>query len=1288
MEKAGLHNRAARRRSAGFIALLYVVFASAWIVGSSYLLEFTIADPALRWRAELGKGLAFVLTSGLLLFFLLLAPLSSELHKVSAAVEPGFRRYRGIGIGLLLLAPLIAISIYYFTSPGVKKQTYLRLGTVVNLEIDAINLWIEERRQDIDALRYSQSFRDSLSQYLADSAPRKSALALLEERLQVVVRAYNYESISLLDTQLDTIVHVGVPSRVTATSAQTRVTRTDTAGSDTQLRMSVVGEQLAVVEMIAPVLDGIDGDNTALLGYIRLEALPGRLFSDDLSDQPGAARTLETLLVDLSKPEAITGIHLTQIDSDEPQITRISPGAESVTQWSRIVSDGSGTMEMLDHHGNATFAVIKQIPDLGWFMLAKIDHAEAFAPLRSLAGWVGIALLAIMLAINVILFQIGMQQRRIYQLALIEESERFLNATIASLELHIAVLDSQGVILATNNKWVEFAQANGGNLASVSEGVSYLDVCRRSALDGDEDAAAVLGGIEDVMRGREAHFSHEYPCHSEHELRWFVVDITVFPAESFVRHIVVAHNDVTQQKLAEQHLQRLNRFYATLSEMNKAIIRAVNPQQILQDACRIACVSGDLELVWVGELTEPGRLKKLASHGLESPFLDEISFSTVDDSPQSQCVISQALGSGSISVAQDLERIDAPHAWYDYARQLGLKSVLACPLRRSGEVWGVLLFFNEQSEFFADDLVALLEELAADLAYSLDMLALRKEREQAQAELLQNARIIESTHEGLYIANQDNEITLVNPAFCEMMGYAESELIGKSPDMLKSQKHDEAFYAAITNELRRHGKWQGEIWNTRQSGETFPAWLSLTRVKDDATSDHSYIAITRDITARKEYEEQIRHIASHDLLTDLPNRLIFENRTEYALAQAERTNRHVAVLFVDLDRFKLVNDTLGHDAGDEILKATADRIVGVLRKTDTVCRVGGDEFVILLAELLCADNAAIIARKINETIAEPLQLGPHQLIVTASIGVAVYPENSDNVSELTQMADAAMLVAKQSGQDAFHFYSEEMARDAEAYLDMQNELRFARKRGELYLVFQPQLSIDEGHLVGMEALLRWRHPRFGQVPPDQFIAIAEDSGQIVDIGQWVLAEACRQRRLWADTGIAAVPISVNVSALQFQQDGFIDTVIEVLDETRVEPGLLELELTESLLMIATEKTLPKLKQLRKIGVRLAIDDFGTGYSSLAYLRQIPAQQLKIDKSFIQDVPHSMDASAIVKVIVDFGKSMEMDIMAEGVETLEQSEFLREVGCPHAQGYYYSRPLDAMAFAKWMEERRG
>ena len=396
----------------------------------------------------------------------------------------------------------------------------------------------------------------------------------------------------------------------------------------------------------------------------------------------------------------------------------------------------------------------------------------------------------------------------------------------------------------------------------------------------------------------------------------------------------------------------------------------------------------------------------------------------------------------------------------------------------------------------------------------------------------------------------------------------------------------------------------------------------------------------------------------------------------------------MAVLFVDLDGFKLINDTLGHKVGDDLLKATADRIVKLLRNTDTVCRVGGDEFVILLTELHSVDNAAIIAGKINEVIAEPIQLGTHQHIVTASIGVAVYPENGNSVSELTQMADAAMLVAKQGGQDGFHFYSEEMARDAEAYLDMQNELRFAREREELYLVFQPQLAVATGHLVGMEALLRWRHPRFGQVPPDQFIPIAEDSGQIVDIGRWVLAEACRQMRLWADTGIAALPISVNVSALQFQQDGFIETVKEVLHETRVEQGLLELELTETLLMTSTEKTLAKLKQLRKLGVRLAIDDFGTGYSSLAYLRQIPAQRLKIDKSFIQDVPHSMDASAVVKVIVDFGKSMEMDIMAEGVETFEQSEFLREVGCPHAQGYYYSRPLDAVAFTKWVEERRG
>jgi len=1279
---------ASKFRYASVAALAYIALASLWIAGSSYLVEATVADPGLRGRIELVKGLAFVLTTGLVLFFLLFAPRAPALHPVAEAASSYFSGFRGFGIALLLLAPLISAGIYYFAKPAVQKQTYLRLQTIVDLELVSIDIWLAERSQDIDALLYSRYFRANLSDYLDNHAGRDRSRELLEDRLQAVLRAYDYSSVTILDTRLEPIVHVGVPLEKNDILAPHPIDRSDPVDTAANFRMSATRGQQVVVDVSAPVLDDREGENAALLGYIQFRNYPIESLISELGDLSRAARTLETLLVDLHNPDGITGIHLSQIDSEESRLIDLTGDAGILREGAGFDPERGGNLKGVDQHGNPVLGFIRPVHELGWFLLAKVDRTEVFTTLRNLALWVGLASMAVLVAINVILFQFWIQQRRTYELALVEESEQFARATIDSLELNIAVLDAQGVILTTNNKWERFASANDGDSAAVSTGVNYMEVCKRSAMTGDGDAAVVLRGIEDVISGRSDNFWYEYPCHSEDESRWFIVDITAFPGEASNRRIVVAHHDVSQRKLAELRLQRLNRFYAALSKMNKAIIRTTSPEQILRDVCRISSEYGDLELVWVAELTDLGWLNGLASCGPEAEFSEAIEVSRDGDLPEGRGVIGDAIRSGTPSLANDIEAADVAAHWYEQAQEHGLNSILACPVNRAGEVWGVLAFFTSRTNFFTEDLTALLEELTADLAYSLDMLTLRKEREEAQAQLVMNANIIESTHEGLFITDQGNKITLVNPALCEMTGYSEEELIGASPSIFKSSEHNNAFFESMWHELLHHGKWEGEIRNRRRDGEVYPAWLAITQVREGHGGRTYYITIMRDITAYKEHEAQIRHIASHDILTDLPNRLLFEGRAEHSIEQAHRSGRKVAVFFVDLDGFKLINDTLGHNVGDALLKEVSHRISGIMRKADTVSRIGGDEFIVLLAEISSAEDAAVIAEKVNEAISRPMDIHDHQLIVTASIGIAIYPENGDSVSELTHMADVAMLAAKQSGRDSFHFYSDEMSKHANVYLQLRNELRYAIERDQLYLVYQPQLSIEDKRLVGVEALLRWRHPELGEVPTGEFIRIAEDSGQIVEIGAWVMTEACRQAQAWKHSGVFDAPVSVNVSALQFRQPGFLDTVTAILEETGLEASALDIEVTETLLMSSSGQALDKLYKLHDLGVKISVDDFGTGYSSLAYLRQIPANRLKIDQSFVQDLPGSENAVAIIRAIVGFGSTMGLDIIAEGIETREQADFLGEIGCPSGQGYFYSKPLPTDEFAAWLAKVRG
>jgi diguanylate cyclase (GGDEF)-like protein/PAS domain S-box-containing protein len=546
-------------------------------------------------------------------------------------------------------------------------------------------------------------------------------------------------------------------------------------------------------------------------------------------------------------------------------------------------------------------------------------------------------------------------------------------------------------------------------------------------------------------------------------------------------------------------------------------------------------------------------------------------------------------------------------------------------------------------------------------------------RKEAEEKLRLSATVLEHIADGVMVVDADGKIVAVNPAFTQITGYSEQEAVGKDRTLTRSGRHDEAFYQDLWTELVTTGFWRGEIWNLRKSGELYLEWLTVSAVRDNRGQTTHYVGVFSDITLVKESQEKLDHLAHHDPLTALPNRLLFNDRLQHALQRATRDSEQLALLFIDLDRFKNVNDTLGHHIGDELLKQVARALQEKLREGDTLARLGGDEFIVLLEDVDGQYSASLVAEKLVAMFEQPFMVAGHELFVTCSVGISLFPADATDLNMLIRNADVAMYQAKARGRNGYSFYMPSMTGEGVERLRLETFLRRSIEKEEVFLNYQPQVEIDTGRLVGVEALVRWNHPELGLVPPVRFIPLAEDTGFINQLGKWVLYEACRQMVRWQEAGLHVPKIAVNLSVKQFERGSIVNMVADILHETGLEPERLQLEVTESVIM-NTGDALNFINDLHSIGVGLAIDDFGTGYSSLAYLKQLPVQTLKIDRSFIKDISTDVNDEAIAIAIIQLGKSMNLSVIAEGVETEEQAAFLLRHGCHLAQGYFYSKPM--------------
>ncbi len=740
-----------------------------------------------------------------------------------------------------------------------------------------------------------------------------------------------------------------------------------------------------------------------------------------------------------------------------------------------------------------------------------------------------------------------------------------------------------------------------------------------------------------------------------------------------------------QRKEAEAKNQRMTQLYAALSQCNQAIVRCGDEQELFEQICRDAVTFGGMKMAWIGMLNGHGKqLKPVASYGSGTEYLAGIKISIDENEEAGRGPTGTAMREDYPFWCQDFQHDPATALWHERGAKFGWRASAALPLHRNGAVTGVFTLYSAESNAFDQAARNLLTEMVMDIDYALNSFEREARRKQAEKSLAESHNLLKTIIDTapIRVFWKDKELRYLgcNPAFAKDAGaISAQDIIGKD-DYQLIWKEQAKQYRADDRLVIDSGaaKLFYEEMQTSAEGNTICLRKSKVPLQNEANETIGILGIYEDITEQKRSEERIHYLANFDPLTGLPNRTQLNDHLKYALSLAKRSNGHLALMFLDLDHFKDINDTLGHSIGDALLIELARRLRLRLREEDTATRLGGDEFILLLPGI-DAIGAGHIAQKLLDAIAESYRIEHYDLILTASIGIALYPGDGVDLETLSKSADAAMYRAKLEGRQCYRFFTQEMQLRSERNLQLVNALHRALELKQLHVYYQPQVAMHDRRIIGAEALLRWRHPEFGMVSPAEFIPIAEYCGLILPIGEWVLRSAVRQAKAWIDDGHAPLIMAVNLSAVQFRHSDLPELVTRILDEEGLPPEYLELELTEGLAMHNPQDVIAVMNNLHERGVRMSIDDFGTGYSSLSYLKKFKVYKLKIDQSFVRDISTDTEDKAIVSAIINLAKGLGLQTIAEGVETTEQQAFLREQGCDEMQGYLFSKPVPLEQF---------
>jgi diguanylate cyclase (GGDEF)-like protein/PAS domain S-box-containing protein len=767
-----------------------------------------------------------------------------------------------------------------------------------------------------------------------------------------------------------------------------------------------------------------------------------------------------------------------------------------------------------------------------------------------------------------------------------------------------------------------------------------------------------------------------------------VSGVPLFDARGEFRGYRGVGRSITARRRAEFANLRLGRMFATLSATNEAITRAASARELYQQICDAAVEKGQFNLAAVMLIeagSGKGEIAAIAGAAAALTLSTAEDISLDQSRPEGRGLASTAFRTGRPCISNDFMNDERTQPWHARAQGMDVAAGAALPLLRGSHAIGVLVFHHEEQGAFDGEIVALLERMSANVTYALDNFDRETERRRSEQALRESeARFRDLTAlSSDWYWEQDEELrfTFISSETADQADHGSVSSLGKRRWEIPEAVPESGDWGEHRALLEAHQPFRDfPVTRAKPDGSSAYFVISGAPMHDEHGRFKGYRGVGHDVTDRRKAEERIRYLATHDGLTGLPNRGMFSHLLDAALQAARRYERRFAVLFIDLDRFKYVNDNLGHEAGDELLKQISARLKECLRASDVVARLGGDEFVVMLQEVKEPQDAAAAARKILSAAIKPLQIFGHECRVTASIGISLYPADAQDEQSLMKNADLAMYVAKEEGKNNSQFYSKDSNSKALQKLTVETHLRRALENNELCLHYQAKRDLRSGQITGVEALLRWQNPVLGAVTPVQFIPVAEETGLIVPIGRWVLSTACAQSVAWQKAGLPAVCMAVNLSPRQFADADLLSDLAQALESTGLAPQLLELEITESMVMHNTGRAVQLLRAIKEMGVRLAIDDFGTGYSSLAQLKRFPIDTLKVDRSFIREIPNDAEDKGITQAIIAMARTLSLTVVAEGVETEEQEAFLRRHACDQMQGYFFAKPVPPDEFA--------
>jgi diguanylate cyclase (GGDEF)-like protein/PAS domain S-box-containing protein len=854
-----------------------------------------------------------------------------------------------------------------------------------------------------------------------------------------------------------------------------------------------------------------------------------------------------------------------------------------------------------------------------------------------------------------------------------------LNDTLDALPDLLFEMDVQGRYLDAHSPRSDLLAAPVAELL----GKTVFDVMSESA------ATTCMAALQ------EAH-EHIYSQGRQFKLdlpggpRWFELSVSrKLNAAVAGERFLVLSRDVTHRKVAELKVERLTLLYAALSQCNQAIVRCHDEMDLFATICRGAVNFGGMKMAWICKLDDASQLVyPVASFGEGVEYLEGIEISLDVKHPNSHGPSGVAMREDRPYWCQDFQRDPATAAWHERGMRFGWGASAALPLHVGGKVVGALNVYAGIVDAFDDQAQALLLEIAVDISFALARFADEVERKRVQEDLRDSEeryrKAFRTSPDAVNITRLSDGMYLdVNEGFERLTGWSYDEAVGKTAAQINIWR-DMADRQRLVDALKQHGRCANlDADFVKKDGGIIHGLMSAEAVRFKDVD--CLLSITRDITDKRRAEAQIERLAHFDQLTGLPNRTMLQDRFTFGRNLARRRGETMAVMFLDLDHFKNINDTLGHSVGDRLLVEIARRLSATLRAQDTLSRMGGDEFILLLPAV-SQEGAAQVADKLIGAVAQPCQIEHFELMSTVSIGVAMYPQDGEDFETLSKNADTAMYRVKQASRNNFCFFTQEMQTHSARTLQLANAMHHALARGEFHLHYQPQVSLQDGRVVGAEALLRWQHPELGALSPAEFIPIAEDSGQILPIGEWVLQTAVTQLKRWLDAGLPPMVVAVNLSAVQFRHPNLLERVTRILEVAALPPQFLELELTEATAMDDPLAAIALMNQLHERGIRMSIDDFGTGYSSLSYLKKFNIYKLKIDQSFVHDISNDPDDKAIVTAIINLASSLGMQTIAEGVETAGQMAFLRLQGCDEVQGYYFSKPMPADQFEAYVRQQ--